>query len=135
MRTGEIEIGPGPRRTTQRGEEPALLWRFAPERSAQSRSNPLGIGVVFGKPLGQGPDQAAVGIQAENLKSRHAALDLPARIIPERFLLRGIAHGRLPSFTALSRNISRILSVASYRPKTKTEASLPPSLFREPPEA
>ena len=60
MRTGEIEIGPSQRRTTQRGEDAALLWRFAHERSAQSRSNPLCIGAVFGRPLGQGPDQVAV---------------------------------------------------------------------------
>src|ERR1700730_570822 len=132
MRTGEIEIGPDQRRTTQRGEDAALLWRFAPERSAQSRLNPLGIGAVFGEPLGQGPDQAAVGIQAQNLKSLHAALDQPARIIPERFLLRGIGHGRLPSLRALSRNISRILPVAVLVPQNKNGGMLPPFLFRDP---
>ena len=74
MRTGEIEIGPDQGRTTQRGKDAALLWWFTGDRSADSRSNPQRIRVVLSKPLGQGPDQVAVGIQTKNLKSRHAAL-------------------------------------------------------------
>jgi hypothetical protein len=74
MRTGQIEIRPDQRRAAQRGEDAALLWGFAADRPANRRSNPHGIGVIFGKPFCQRPDQAAIGIQAENLKSRHAAL-------------------------------------------------------------
>src|ERR1700674_4373895 len=98
MRTGEIEIGPDQRRTTQRGEDAALLWWFTGDRLANRRSNSQRIRIVLSEPLGQGPDQVSVGIQAENLKSRHAALDQPGPIIPERSLLRRIGHGRLPSF-------------------------------------
>jgi len=113
MRTDEIEIGPDQRRAAQRREDVALLWRFASDRPADSRSNPRGIGVAFGKPLRQRPDQVAVGIQAAHLKSRHAACDRPGSTIPERSLLSGIAHGQLSSFGFGSENTSRFLFIAS----------------------
>ena len=130
MRTGEIEIGPDQRRTPQRGEDAALLWWFTPDRPADSRSNPQRIRAVLSKPLGQGPDQVAVGIQAKNLKSRHAALDQPGPIIPERSLLRRIGHSRLPILASyIQKYIQNFACCELSPPKTKTEASLPPFFY------
>jgi hypothetical protein len=119
-RTGEIEIGPNQRRAAQRGEDAALLWWFAGDRPLNSRSNPHSLGVVFGKPLRQRPDQLAVGFQATYLKPRYTAFDQPAAIIPERSLLRGIAHGRRPARHSGAWNNNKRMS------SNKTEASLPP---------
>jgi hypothetical protein len=107
-RTGEIKIGPDQRRAAQRGEDAARPWRFAGDGPADSRSNPRSLRVVLGKPLCQGPYEVAVGIETENLKSRHAALDQPGPIIPQRSLLCGVARDRLPGFRVNVRNSIRL---------------------------
>src|SRR5882672_4673498 len=100
MRTGKFEIGPDQRRAAQCGEDAALLWWFASHGPVNSRSKPRGIGVVFSKPLRQGSDQFAICIQAENLEPRHAALDQPVPIIPERSLLCRIPHWPTPKLVS-----------------------------------
>jgi hypothetical protein len=87
VRAGGIKIGSDQWRAAQRGEDAALPRQFASDCPADGGSKARGGGVVLRKPLGQGTDQVAIGIQAENLKSRHTALGQSAPIGPKRALL------------------------------------------------
>src|ERR1700676_777628 len=139
MRTLEIKIGPHERRAAQRREDAALLWGFPGDRLVDSFSNSRSLSVVFSKPFGQGSDQVSVGIQPKYLKSRHASLDQSTPVISERSFLGRIAHGR-PSqvlnyiqiyiqYHGLLQGVGWARPVCpTNRPKTKTEASLPPFL-------